>query len=97
MRSVSLTGGPKMPGPSSFFLLVVLFAVLFLHGCTNRTYRAVPQCTPAKPPKGEQYTNANPDEKLVQMTSAYIRQTKVLSDCNDDIRLINAANKAVDK
>ncbi|MNI80321.1 hypothetical protein D3C76_25520 [compost metagenome] len=97
MRSLSITGGPRMPGPSSFFLLAVLVVVCFLHGCTTRVYQAVPQCEPTKPPKGEQYTKANPDEKLVQMTSAYIRQTQALTDCNSDIQLINAANKAVDR
>lgn len=97
MRALSLTGGPKVPGPSSLLLLVVLVAVLMLHGCAHVTYQAVPQCEPANPPKGERWVKATPDEKLVLMTSAYIKQTKVVADCNADIRLINAANKAADK
>jgi len=77
--------------------LTLLFAVFFLQGCGNRQYQAVPRCEPSNPPKGEQYTKGTPDEKLVLMTTAYIRQTQVVTDCNENIRLINAANKAVVK
>lgn len=97
MRSLSVTGGPKMPGPSSLFLLAILILAFCLHGCTNTQYQAVPQCQPEKPPKGEKWVKGTPDEKLVLMTTAYIRQTQVVADCNADIQLINAANKAVDK
>jgi uncharacterized lipoprotein YajG len=77
--------------------VILLGVLLLLAGCDTRQYQAVPECSSASPPKGERYTNATPDEKLVQMTSAYIRQTQSLTDCNADIRLINAANKAVPK
>lgn len=75
----------------------LLFVLLMLAGCGHRQYQAVPECESSSPPKGERYTNATPDEKLVQMTSAYIRQTQSITDCNADIRLINAANKAAPK
>lgn len=75
--------------------LTVLVAVMLLQGCGNRQYQAVPRCEPSSPPKGNQYTSATPDEKLVLMTTAYIRQTRAISDCNENIGLINAANKAV--
>ena len=77
--------------------VILLFVVLMLAGCGNRQYQAVPECESASPPKGERYTTATPDEKLVQMTSAYIRQTQSLTNCNADIRLINAANKSAPK
>lgn len=97
MCTLSLTGKPKFPHRNTLLLLLLVFVTLFLHGCGNRTYRAVPQCEPERPPKAEQFVKATPDEKLVLMTNAYIKQTKVVVDCNEDIQLINAANKAVVK
>ncbi|MNE84190.1 hypothetical protein D3C81_1726660 [compost metagenome] len=98
MHSLPMTGRAKLPPPSSFLLLFVLASTMFLlHGCGNNQYRAVPQCDVFAPPKAERYVKASPDEKLIQMTNAYIGQTKNVSDCNEKIRLANAANKAVDK
>lgn len=97
MRSLSMTGGPKYPPASSFLLLAVLAMVLFLHGCAQVDYKPAPECIVTPPPKGEQFEKANPDERLVLMTSAYTNQVKSVANCNADIRLVNAANKATVK
>lgn len=97
MCSLSMTGRPKFPPPSSFLLLAVLISVFFLHGCAQVDYKPAPECTITQPPKEEGWDKANPDERLVRMTTAYTNQVQAVANCNADIRLVNAANKATVK
>lgn len=93
MQAISLTGGPKRP--SMALAVCLLIAVLFLlGGCETKQYRSVPYCDIVSPPQASRYIDANPDEQTVLMTDAYIAQVKVTAECNDRIKLVNAANKA---
>jgi len=76
------------------FIVMLLIMLVALGGCSARSYQEVPECTVAKPPKTEEYLNANPDERLVVMSNAYIHQVKSVTRCNNNIRAINARNKA---
>jgi hypothetical protein len=75
-------------------LVLLMVVLLALGGCTSPQYQEVPECTVAKPPKTDDYLNANPDERLVVMSNAYIHQVKSVTRCNNNIRAINARNKA---
>jgi hypothetical protein len=49
----------------------------------------------AKPSDPERFLNGTPDERLVILGDAYIHQVKSVARCNNNIRLINERNKAV--
>ncbi len=94
MCTLPMTGRPKWPIPVGFLIMaVVLLAAL--SGCQAQPYHEVPECNVAKPPQPEQYLDATPDEKLVIIGDAYIHQVKSVMRCNNNIRLINARNNAV--
>jgi hypothetical protein len=95
MCSLSLTGGPN-PNRSSLVVTLMLIAVMvvLLGGCETKSYRSVPFCDMVTPPSPERYIDATPDEQTVMMTDVYIAQIKATSECNDNIKLINASNNA---
>lgn len=93
MCALSTVSQPKSPVPLGLLFLLALIVVLS-SGCTVTRYSEVPECSYAKPPAGEGYMKATPDERLVIMTDAYIHQVKSVVRCNNNIRLINDRNKA---
>lgn len=97
MSTLSVTGRPNQPWSGIGVALFLISVLSLLPGCTPKIYKAVPECIVVKPPVGERYVVANPDERLVMMTSAYIGQTESIARCNSTIRLYNSANKAVSK
>ncbi|MCY1290664.1 hypothetical protein D9M68_18350 [compost metagenome] len=95
MLAISLTGGPGPRRPSMIITLALIIAVvLLLGGCETKQYRSVPLCELISPPQPTRYVDASPDEQTIMMTDVYIAQIKATSECNDNIGLVNASNKA---
>lgn len=94
MCTLSLTGRPKWPVPIGM-LLVMAVVVMALAGCQAQPYHEVPECNVAKPSDPERFLNGTPDERLVILGDAYIHQVKSVARCNNNIRMINERNKAV--
>lgn len=87
---------PQLP-PSNWaaaFLLILM--IVIVSGCKTVVYKAVPECDITTPPNPTRFINANPDERQVLMTDAYIRQVRSTTECNNRIRVLNASNKAKD-
>lgn len=74
-------------------LPLIALAVL-LSGCSTHTYQPVPLCALVPPQDPARSVEASPDERLVMMTNSYIGQVRAVSNCNLNIKLINAANGA---
>lgn len=93
MRTLPMTGKPGRPY-RDLAIILVLVAILFLSGCTNKEYQAVPLCKVATPPDPDRFIKAGVDERLVLMTNSYITASRYVGECNNNIKLINNANKA---
>lgn len=85
------TDTPKGPRKRLMVILLAVVAAL-LPGCKTVPYQAVPECPIVQPPAADRYLTSNPDERLVHMSDAYIRQVKAVGECNNRIVLINASN-----
>lgn len=93
MRTLPMTGKPGRPY-QDIAIILVLVVIMFLSGCANKEYQAVPECKVAAPPDPDRFIKAGVDERLVLMTNSYIMASRYAGECNNDIKLINAANKA---
>lgn len=93
MRTFPMTAKPGRPY-QDLAIIIVLLAIMFLPGCANHDYQAVPECKVATPPDPDRFIKAGVDERLVLMTNSYIAASKYVGECNNRIKLVNAANKA---
>lgn len=94
MCTLSLTGRPKWPMPLGLVLITVVMMIA-LAGCQAQSYHEVPECNVVKPSDPGRFLNGTPDERLVILGDAYIHQVKSVTRCNNNIRLINERNNAV--
>lgn len=95
MRTLPMTGKPGRPY-QDLAIILILVAILFLSGCANKDYQMVPECEVATPPDPDRFIKAGVDERLVMMTNSYIRASKYAGECNNRIKVVNAANKAAE-
>lgn len=95
MRTLPMTGKPGRPY-QDMAIILILVAILFLPGCANKDYQMVPECEVAAPPDPDRFIKAGVDERLVLMTNSYIKASKYVGECNNRIRVVNAANKAAE-
>lgn len=79
-------------------LFVLLIGVLlFVTGCTRDPVSSVPECELVRAPDPAKYAVASTDEQLVMMTNSYVGQVRKTSECNTNIRKVNAKNETLFK
>lgn len=93
MRTVQLSDKMKTAIKTVFYLIILVLATL-VAGCADKQYVAVQECMVVEPPTPGRYVSAMPDEQLVMMTDVYIAQVRAVTDCNINIKAMNARNKA---
>ncbi|MNP89178.1 hypothetical protein D3C85_15820 [compost metagenome] len=96
MSTFPMTGKPGRPY-RDFAIVLLLLLIVWLPGCASRQYHAVPECEVIPPPKATRFIEAGVDEKLVLMSNSYIAASKAAASCNNQIRIINASNEAIDR
>lgn len=79
-------------------LFVLLIGLLLLvTGCAHNQATSTPECEIVRAPDPAKYATASTDEQLVMMTNSYVGQVRKTSECNTNIRKVNAKNETLFK